>query len=52
MLFIPEVDTVIFRQVHTLSSARGKQGLETRFIHSVGLSSYPLNVAVQSCPRV
>ena len=33
-------------------SIRAKRELETRFIHSVGLSSYPLNVAVQSCPCV
>lgn len=52
MLFIPEVDTAIVLQVHTLSSAQAKRGLETRVIHSVGLSSYPLNVAVQSCPCV
>jgi len=52
MLFISEVDTVLektsFQRLHTHSSTRTQRGLETRIQHSVVLSSYPLNVAIQS----
>ena len=40
------------RWLHTHSSARTQRGLETRIQHSVVLSLYSLNIAVQSYPCV